>query len=128
MQDFAPGWTGPVSEEASQADGKPQLRLTYEQIAHLHTKDFERAVCKMEFVRKYSKYDNILQFLHVFRGRIGIGPYDPMPEDKLDEYIRELTPFDNWKEFLVAAFEWQAAPDEIAQAETRALASVSGHS
>ena len=71
----------------------------------------------MEFVRKYSKYDNILQFLHVFRGRIGIGPYDPMPEDKLDEYIRELTPFDNWKEFLVAAFEWQAAPDEIAALE-----------
>ena len=117
MQDFAPGWTGPVSEEASQADGKPQLRLTYEQIAHLHTKDFERGVCKDEFVRKYSKYDNILQFLHVFRSKIGIGPYDPMPEDKLDEYIRKETLFANWKEFLVAAFESQAAPDEIAALE-----------
>ena len=69
MQDFAPGFTGPVSEEASQADGKPQLRLTYEQIAHLHTKDFERGVCKNDFIQKYSKYDNILQFLHVFRSR-----------------------------------------------------------
>ena len=40
-----------------------------------------------------------------------------MPEDKLDEFIREQTPFDNWKEFLVAAFESQAAPDEIAALE-----------
>jgi hypothetical protein len=102
-----------------QEDKKPHLRLTYEQIAHLHTKDFERGVVRNDFVQKYSDYQNILQFLHVFRSQQGLGPYDPLPEDKLNIFIAEKTPFESWHEFLVAAFEEQATEDEIAALEDR---------
>ena len=84
---------------------KPKVRLTYGHIEHLDKDNFERRVCQVEFVRKYSVYANILNFLHVFRSRNGLGPYDPMPEDLLDKYIELETPFDNWKEFLTAAYE-----------------------
>lgn len=33
---------------------------------------------------------------------------------RLDEFIRSETPFDNWREFLTAAYQHEAAPDEIA--------------
>ena len=93
---------------------KPNIQLTYEQIAHLHTKDFERGICQNDFVRKYSGRHNIIQFMFLFRQKYNVGAYDPTPEDKLDEFISQNTPFDNWKEFLTAAYEHQAAPDEIA--------------
>ena len=92
---------------------KPKLRLRYEHIAHMHNKDFERAICRNDFVEKYSPYYNILQFLHVFRSSEGLRSYDPLPEDKLNTYIADKTPFDNWREFLVAADEHQATTDEI---------------
>jgi hypothetical protein len=62
---------------------KPKLRLSYEHIAHMHNKDFERAICSDDFIRKYSSYTNILQLLHEFRSQFGIGPYDPLPEERL---------------------------------------------
>jgi fido (protein-threonine AMPylation protein) len=92
---------------------KPKLRLTYEHIAHLHNKDFERAICRDDFVEKYSPYYNILQFLHVFREGQGLSAYDPLPEEKLNIYIADKTPFADWREFLVAAYEHQATSDEI---------------
>jgi hypothetical protein len=93
---------------------KPKIRLSYEHIAHLHTKDFERGICTNAFVEKYSQYTNILQFLHVFRSDQGLSAYDSLPEDKLNIYIAAETPFSDWREFLVAAFEAQATTDEIA--------------
>ena len=131
---------------------KPKVRLTYGHIEHLDKDGFERRVCQVEFVRKYSVYANILSFLHVFRSRNGLGPYDAMPshhpvsdhpvcrsgihpssnqegsqippllgqeESMLDEFVKLETPFDNWKEFLTAAYEWQASEDEITQLEER---------
>jgi hypothetical protein len=41
-----------------------------------------------------------------------LGPYDPLPVG-LNIFIADKTPFDNWREFLVAAFEAQATTDEI---------------
>jgi len=94
---------------------KPKVRLGYEHIEHLHksNKDFDRAVCRADFVEKYSQYYNILQFLHVFRSRHGLRTYDPLPEPELNAFITEQTPFESWQEFLVAAYEHQATNDEI---------------
>ena len=94
---------------------KPKVRLGYEHIEHLHrgNKDFERAICRDDFVSKYSQYYNIMQFMHVFRSRNGLRSYDPLPEDKLNAFIAEQTPFESWQEFLVAAYEHQATTDEI---------------
>jgi len=91
---------------------KPKVRLGYE---HLHrgNKDFERVICRDDFVSKYSQYYNIMQFMHVFRSRNGLRSYDPLPEGKLNAYIAEETPFESWQEFLVAAYEQQATTDEI---------------
>jgi hypothetical protein len=99
--------------DAPKKPEKPKLRLSYEHIAHMHNKDFERAIFRNDFVEKYSPYYNILQFLHVFRSQQGLSAYDPLPEEKLNIYIADKTPFDNWREFLVAAYENQATTDEI---------------
>jgi hypothetical protein len=102
-------------DDTPKKPAKPKLRLGYEHIEHLHrsNKDFERAICRNDFVEKYSQYYNILQFLHVFRSEQGLSAYDPLPEDKLNVYIAKQTPFENWQEFLVAAYEHQATTDEI---------------
>jgi len=73
---------------------KPNIQLTYEQIAHLHTRDFERGICRNDFVQKYSGRHNIIQFMFLFRQKYNVGAYDPTPEDKLDEFIRKETPLD----------------------------------
>src|SRR5262245_14863661 len=103
----------PLIQEGS--EGKPVLKLKYEHIEHLHksNKDFERAICRNDFVEKYSNYYNILQFLHVFRSRHGLRTYDPLPEQELNAYIAKETPFESWQEFLTAAYEHQATNDEI---------------
>lgn len=103
----------PLRHEIPPPPEKPKLRLSYEHIAHLHNTDFERAICRNDFVEKYSPFTNILQFLHVFREQFRLGPYDPLPEERLNIFIADKTPFDNWREFLVAAFEAQATTDEI---------------
>ena len=92
---------------------KPAIRLKYEHIAHLHNKDFERGICRNDFVQKYSAYQNILQFMHVFRSQNGLSAYDPLPEEKLNIFIADKTPFSDWREFLCAAYEHQATTDEI---------------
>ena len=115
------GSTTPSAEAAAThpnqggAFKKPKVRLGYENIEHLHrsNKDFERAICRNDFIQKYSQYQNILQFLALFRERQGLSPYDPLPETELNGYIAEKTPFDSWHEFLVAAYEHQATTDEV---------------
>ena len=100
-------------EYATKKPAKPAIRLSYEHIAHMHNKDFERAICRNDFVEKYTPYYNILQFLHVFRSQQGLSAYDPLPEEKLNIYIADKTPFSDWREFLCAAYEHQATTDEI---------------
>jgi len=101
--------------EQEEKPEKPKARLGYEHIEHLHrsNKDFERAICRNDFIQKYSQYQNILQFLALFRERQRLSPYDPLPEVELNRYIAEKTPFESWQEFLVAAYEHQATTDEI---------------
>ena len=62
--------------EQEEKPEKPKARLGYEHIEHLHrsNKDFERAICRNDFIQKYSQYQNILQFLALFRERQRLSP------------------------------------------------------
>ena len=121
QEDITTSRTGLTLHDSEQSITKPKLRLTYEHIAHLHNKDFERGICTNAFIQKYSVYTNILQVLHVFRSQHGLTAYDPMPEEKLNIFIADKTPFGDWREFLVAAFEAQATAEEIAALEVAGI-------